>query len=145
MSRPAEPTLADLLADLDRAHAEKKERFLQSIADRRLAAERFARLKEEVVHPVFYELERELSRRRHVVKVRDAGPLMELTVAVHAVSPRSGTLRLTQVEGELDTVEIEFVGIPMLRKKFAVEIGKVDRGMVTRAVARLVEGLLAPG
>lgn len=145
VSRRDEPRIGDVLADLDRADAARKEERLRSIAERRRAAEQFGRLKEEVVHPVLYELERELTRRRHAVRVRDEGRTVTLTVDVHAVSPRSGSLVIAQRPDDLDTVDIEFVGVRMLRKRFAVDIGKLDRGMVTRAVLRLVEGLLAPG
>jgi hypothetical protein len=136
------PDIAEVLAELDRARADRKEAFLRSVKERRLAAERFDRAKAEVIRPVFAELQRQLARRRHVTKVRDAVGALTLTVGVHAVEPRQGGLRIAQLDGDLDRVRIEFEGIPLLRKKFDIDLAAVDRDLVTRAVLRLVDGLL---
>ncbi len=134
--------IAEVLAELDRARAGRKEEFLRSVQERRAAAERFAKVKAEVIQPVFTELRRELGRRRHHAKVSEVGEGLTLTIGVRAMSPRQGSLRVTPLDSDLARVRIEFQGIPLLRKTFDIDVAAVDRDLVTRAVLRLVEGLL---
>jgi hypothetical protein len=140
-----EPRIADVLARLDREQAARRDDFHRSVAERRRAAERFEKLKTEVLHPVFFELERELARRRHTAKLREGRDEVVLTVSVHEVSPRSGSLSVRRSDDALDRVVLELEGVAALRKRYTVDLDAVDRALVTRAVLRLVEGLLGGG
>lgn len=143
MPQGKQPPISELLDELERRRSERQDEVFRAASERRRAADRFRRLRREVILPVCQELRRELRRRRHSLKVVERDDAVTLTAAVQTRHVRHGSLRLVHPGKSLDSLRIEYEGIEILPDRFDVSLEKVDRQLVTKAVLRLVEGLLA--
>lgn len=136
------PGLGDLFADLDRRRAERDDELYRAAAERRRAVERFRERRREIIRPAVRELERELRRRRHTAKVVECESSIQVTVAVRTRQARDGSLRMYHDPAKPDHLRLEYQGLDILPDKFDLALDKLDRPLVTRALMRLVEGLL---
>jgi hypothetical protein len=139
---PPPPNLRDLLSRLDLRGLELKEERLQAVRERRVAAERFEAFRKDVVLPVFGELQRELARQKGQIRVRQGQDHVILTVSLFLSYHREGTLRISHFADDLDKVLLEYQDVPLVEKRFLVELPRADRELLQRAVARLVAAVL---
>lgn len=143
MAPGKQPPIGELLDELERRRSDRQDEVFRAASERRRAVDRFRRLRREVILPVCRELQRELRRRRHSLKVVERDDSVTLTVAVHTRHARHGSLRMVHPGKTLESLRLEYEGIEILPARFDVGLEKVDRQLVTKAVLRLVEGLLA--
>ncbi len=136
------PKIRDFLDEIERDRRAREDEFLRAAAERRRAVEHFQGLAKEVIEPVARELERELRRRRHVTKVRRGDRFVQVRVAVHARQARHGSVRFELSEKNPKAILLQYEGIEIVPDHFEVDATKLDRELATRAVLRLVEGLM---
>ena len=136
------PKIGDFLDSLDRQRAEEKDELFQSISERRHERERYRTLRREVLEPVVRELERELRQRRHTVKVVSRDESLRVSVVTHGRTPHHGSLTMTRGESGSGELILTYEGVPRTPRPITVSYERVTRDLATRAVLRLIQGLL---
>lgn len=141
-SPDAVPEIGEYLDHLDRRRAERNDDLQQAASERRRAVELFRQVRRDVLRPAIRELERELSKRRHVAKVVERDDSIRVSVAVRTRQARDGSLLMVHDPVRRDRLRLEYEGIDVLPAAFDVELRSVDRAVARKALMRLLEGLL---